>query len=116
MNTVIHAKLGEVPTQFQSHAERRIRRMLRRWRRRVTQVRVFLKDEDGPRGGPGIRCRVVLDTGRGFPLVATARGREVEDALSGALVRARDRVRRHEQRRVARLRARAERRDLRQAA
>ena len=41
-----------------AHAARRVRFALGRWMRRVDEVRVMIEDEDGPRGGRAIGCRI----------------------------------------------------------
>ena len=116
MHTEIYAKLDDMSPQLYSHADGRVQSTLRRWSRRLTKVRVFLREENGPRGGFGTRCRLVLETERSGSIVVTGRGSDADSALSRALQRARERVRRREERRVAKVRARSGRRDLRKAA
>ena len=116
MHTEIYAKLDGTPPRFHAHAGDRIQRALRRWSRRLTKVRVFLRDENGPRGGIDTSCRLMLETERSGAIVATGRGSDAWSALSAALQRARERVRRREQRRVSKVRTRSARRDLLNAA
>lgn len=116
MHTRIYAKLNELPPRFRSHAESRVQRTLRRWRHRLAKVRVFLRDENGPRGGFDTSCRLVLETQRGGPIVTTGRSSDAHGALSEALQCAREQIRRREQRIAAKARSRPGRRDLRKVA
>jgi len=116
MHTEIYARLDRVPPPFRAQAEARVRRSLRRWKRRLTKVRVFLRDENGPRGGLDTRCRLVLETERSGSIVTTALSSDAEGALREALARARTRLGRWSERHTGRARARALRRDLPDAA
>ncbi len=112
MRTEVYAKLDDTPAGLASQAEHRIRRALGLWRRRLRKVRVFLREQRGPSDSRGARCRVVIETERAGPIVTTGHGTDALGALSAALQRAREGVRRREQRRVSKLRARSGRRFL----
>jgi ribosome-associated translation inhibitor RaiA len=112
MQIEIHSKLGDAPPRLGPLAERRVRRALRRWSRRLETVQLFLEEEDVPWGGLGTRCRVVLERTRGGTLVATGRGEDAELAISSGMKRAREQLRRREDRRLSRARGRALRGEL----
>jgi len=112
MRTEVYARLDDTPARFYSQAENRIRRAIGRWSRRLRKVRVFLREHRGPSGSHGTRCRIVLETERARAIVTTGHGIDAEGALSAALDRAREGIRRREKRRIAKLRARSGRRHL----
>jgi ribosome-associated translation inhibitor RaiA len=116
MHTQIYANLSELPPEFRTIAESRIHATLRRWRHRVAKVRVFLEDDNGPRGGFDTSCRLVVDPQRGPSIVTRGRASDAEGALFEALQRALRRVQRREERRVSKQRSRSARRDLRKVA
>lgn len=116
MHTEIYAKLDGIPPVFRAQAEERIRQSLRRWKRGLTKVRVFLRDENGPRGGLDTRCRVVLETERNGSIVTAALSSDAEGALRKALARSRTRLGRWSQRHADKARARTDRRRLPDAA
>jgi ribosome-associated translation inhibitor RaiA len=118
LRTEIHSRLdhGKTPPRFARRAEIRIRSGLRRCAERLTRARVFLSEERAGGGGARTRCRLVLETRRGEPIVATGRGSDALIALMGAVRRARRQLRRREQRRGARLRRSSARRPVWRAA
>ena len=116
MLTEICTQLNETPPRLRSYVDARVTRSLQRWSHRLEKVRVSFADENGPRGGIDLRCRLILQTQRGASIVTTGRGPRVGESLAEALRRARARLRRQDQRRTAKARPRPRRKHLGEAA
>ncbi len=116
MQTQIYAPFDELPPRFRRHAESRIRTTLGRWKHRLARVRVFLRDENGPRGGADKSCRLVLETHRGRSIVVRSDADDPRTALGDALKRARRRIARVEDRLASGARSRRQRRPTPEAA
>jgi ribosome-associated translation inhibitor RaiA len=89
--------------------EEQIRLALGRFVRRVGLVRIYLRDANGPRGGPAYECRIVAELLPRNRVIVSGEGVSVTAALAGATSRirlavARQLKRRHERRRQSRRR------------
>jgi putative sigma-54 modulation protein len=51
---------SRIPADLPRYIERKIRRSLARFGHRITKVVVFLRDENGPRGGVDKACRILV--------------------------------------------------------
>ena len=60
MRVEIRRRRLEVSERLREHVERRLRAALGRFAGRLGGVRVYLRDVNGPRGGPDKRCRIVV--------------------------------------------------------
>lgn len=90
----------EVSDEAQAHIERRLRFALGRFSPRIQRVAVFLADQNGPKGGVDIRCRLVARLLRLG--VVTVEDRDTE--LTVLIDRAADRLARTVQRKLERRR------------
>jgi putative sigma-54 modulation protein len=87
LRTVIEAKLGDV---------------FRRGRGRPTATRVAFTDENGPKGGPDIRCAVTVEIPGRPAIHASAQAENPRLSLDGALAALeRELARAHQRRRDA---------------
>lgn len=73
--------------------ERRLRFALGRFARHVHRVRVWVTDENGPRGGVDHRCLVEVDLRPGPKVHTEGRGVDLETAISTSARKAARRVR-----------------------
>ena len=103
MQVTIHATRDRLPRRFRERAGGRVRRTLSRWRHRVCAAQLFVAEEAAV---PFHHCRLVLIGYRGEEIIATGSGADRDRALAEALRRARLRLRRMLQRRIARARLR----------
>lgn len=74
--------------QLRRLAVTRLRFVMRRLAWMVPRARVWLSDDNGPRGGVDKRCRIELKTERAGTLVVTSLARDWRSALNAALARA----------------------------
>ncbi|QDV32939.1 HPF/RaiA family ribosome-associated protein [Tautonia plasticadhaerens] len=74
------------------HIERRLGFALDRFSRRIDRVTVFLSDQNGPRGGQDLRCRVVVNLPAAEPVVVDATEAGLAPAIDRAAHRARHAV------------------------
>lgn len=86
------------------YVKERLRAALGRFARYLTEVWVYLRDMNGPRGGVDKRCRVVVALPPAGRVVVSGAGSELSSLLRGTADRARFAVRRHLKRRIARRR------------
>ncbi len=93
MQTQIVTRLDDEPAKFRERSTDSIERALRRFRGRLRRVRVVFDDENGPRGGVDTRCRLMLETRHGRPVVTQGLASDAQGALRMALDRARARLR-----------------------
>jgi putative sigma-54 modulation protein len=85
--------------EVRTHVKERLRLALGRFARHIDVVRVYLRDVNGPRGGPGKKCRIVVELPpRGRVIVAGA-DTGISAAITGTAARARFAVKRHVKRR-----------------
>ncbi len=104
MRLEIRRRGVKVTEEVRTYLKERLRLALGRFARHIGLVRVYLRDVNGPRGGLGKKCRMVVELPpRGRVIVASA-----DTAISGAIARTASRagfaVRRHVNRRCARRR------------
>jgi hypothetical protein len=74
---------------------KRLQLELGRLSRSIEFVRVYLRDENGPRGGVGMRCRVVVELPRRGRVAVSGADPDVKAAISETLNRVGGAVRRH---------------------
>ncbi|RUL88804.1 HPF/RaiA family ribosome-associated protein [Tautonia sociabilis] len=79
---------GRLDDEARSHIERRLGFALDRFARRVDRVTVFVSDENGPRGGDDMRCRIVVNLPAEEPVVVDATRSELAAAIDHAAHRA----------------------------
>jgi ribosomal subunit interface protein len=90
MSVRVRSRGFELSDALRTHAERRLRRLLGRFRMRLRSVILRLDDVNGPRGGNDKRCRIVAQLAhRG-----EVRVEEVDGDLYAAIARAADRLER----------------------
>jgi ribosome-associated translation inhibitor RaiA len=89
---------------LRTHIERQLRAALGRFARRVGQVRVYLRDVNGPRGGVDKQCRIVVDLPRAGRAVVSGAGTDPYAVVAHTAARTGRAVKRHLQRRAARRR------------
>jgi hypothetical protein len=89
---------------LRTHIERQLRAALGRFARRVGQVRVFLRDVNGPRGGVDKRCRIVVHLPPAGRAVVCGAGTDPYAVVAHTAMRSGRAVKRHLQRRAARRR------------
>ena len=104
MRLEVRRRCVKVTEELRTYLKGRLRLALGRFARHIGSVRVYLWDVNGPRGGPGKKCRVVVELPpRGRVIVAGA-----DTAISGAIARTARRagfaVKRHVKRRRSRRR------------
>jgi putative sigma-54 modulation protein len=104
MRLEIRRRGVKVSEELRTYLKERLGLALGRFARHIDRVRVYLRDVNGPRGGPGKKCRVVVELPpRGRVIVAGA-----DTVISGAVARTASRagfaVKRHVKRRRARRR------------
>lgn len=104
MRLEIRRRGVEVTEELRDHLNGRLRLALGRFDPHIDLVRVYLRDVNGPRGGPGKKCRVVVGLRRGGRVVVTGADTEVPTAITSTTRRAEVAVSRHLKRRLARRR------------
>lgn len=104
MRLEIRRRSVEVNERLREHIVERLRLALGRFARSVGEVRVYLRDVNGPRGGTDKVCRVVVEVPRFGRVVVTKADADVFAAVTHAASRAGFAVRRHVKRRLARRR------------
>lgn len=111
MNLTVQLPHAPEPAVLNAHADRALRFALTRFAALLTEVRLRLVDDNGPRGGVDQRARVWLRLRRGDVLTVEA----VDQDPRVAIARAADRAARALVRRLARGRApRGQTRDVNQ--
>lgn len=101
MNLTVQLPHAPEPAALQTHADRALRFALTRFATLLTEVRLRLVDDNGPRGGVDQRARVWLRLHQGEVLTVEA----VDQDPRAAIARAADRASRALKRRLARARA-----------
>ena len=104
MRLEVRRRCVKVTEELRTYLKGRLRLALGRFARHIDLVRVYLRDVNGPRGGLGKKCRIVVELPpRGRVIVAGA-----DTAISGAIARTARRagfaVKRHVKRRRSRRR------------
>lgn len=93
-----------ITEDLRTYLKERLRLALGRFGHYVEVVRVYLRDVNGPRDGPGKKCRIVVELPPRGRVVVTSVDNDIRVAISGTASRARDAVKRHVKRRRARRR------------
>lgn len=91
MRIGVRCRRVEDPAGVRAHAEKRLGFALSRFRDAVGEADVSLDDENGPRGGPAIRCVIRVAGTRGWEVVVSdeaADPLEAVDRAAGRLGRA----------------------------
>lgn len=105
MQITVHAPVSGMQIGFRDSVMGRIARTLARFSNRISRVSVFLKDENGPRGGVDQHCRVrVL-----MPGIGEIASGATEDNPWAAVAQATRRARRKVMKKLKRPRSRRER-------
>lgn len=111
MRLEIRRRGVEVTEGLRAHVEERLRLALGRFAAYVGEVRVYLRDVNGPRGGTDKVCRVVVEVPRYGRVVVAGADADVFEAVARTASRARFAVRRRVKRRLARRRPSRRRRE-----
>jgi hypothetical protein len=94
----------EVTEQLRAHIAERLRLALGRFVGYVGEVRVYLRDVNGPRGGADKECRIVVELPRYGRVVVAGAGADLAAAITRTASRAGFAVWRRVKRRLARRR------------
>ncbi len=105
MRVEIRRRRLEVSDYLRAHIERRLRAALGRFERRVGQIRVYLRDVNGPRGGVDKRCRIVVHLPPCGRAVVSGAGDDAYAVVTRTAERSGRAVKRRLQRKVARRRS-----------
>ena len=92
MNIDIRSHRVCLSRRLRASVERRVESVLGRFEHRILEVRVWLIDINGPKGGIDDRCRVDIRCVDGSRFVATATAVDVRNAVDRALRRSRARM------------------------
>lgn len=112
MPIAIRSGVFRIDADLRETVETRVRRGLRRYARRISEVRVWLDDANGPRGGMDRTCRIQVELRRAGTATVESRAETVYAALAGAIERAKTTVDRTLKRRRTRARFPREPRNL----
>jgi ribosome hibernation promoting factor len=104
MRLEIRRRSVKINEELRTYLKERLRLALGRLSRKVEVVRVYLRDVNGPRGGLGMNCRIVVELPPRGRVVVTGVDANIRAAISGAANRASVAVKRHVKRRKARRR------------
>jgi putative sigma-54 modulation protein len=94
----------KVTEELRTYLKDRLRLALTRFGRYIDLVRVYLRDANGPRGGLGKKCRVVVELPPRGRIIVTGVDTDIRAAITGTVSRAGFAVKRHVKRRQARRR------------
>jgi len=61
MTIAVRSGVFRIDPDLRETIEKRVRRGLRRYARRISEIRVWLDDANGPRGGVDRTCRIQVD-------------------------------------------------------
>src|SRR5437764_13261386 len=104
MRLEIRRRGVEVTEELRAHIAERLRLALGRFAGYVGEVRVYLRDVNGHRGGADKVCRVVVEVPRYGQVVVSGADADVSAAITRTASRAGFALRRHLKRRLARRR------------
>jgi hypothetical protein len=93
-----------VNEELRDYLKDRLRLALGRFGRHISRVRLYLRDVNGPRGGPGKKCRIVVELPPRGRVVVTGTDPDIRAAIAGTASRAGLAVKRHVKRRRTRRR------------
>lgn len=88
VRVVIGSSICRVDRDLREAIETRVKTVFRRFSRRISEVRVWLDDLNGPRGGVDRMCRIEVQLIAGGTATATSRAQTFCVALANALERA----------------------------
>ncbi len=87
MRLVVRQQGTEAPRRYRERVETRLRLAIGRYGPRIGRVTVFLVDVNGPRGGAGLRCRIVAGLRGCGEIVAEGEGVSAAQATDMAVER-----------------------------
>jgi putative sigma-54 modulation protein len=105
MRLEIRRRGVKVTKKLRTYLKERLGVALARFGRHIDLVRVYLWDVNGPRGGMGKKCRIVVELPPRGRVVVTGTDADVRFAITGTANRAGFAVKRHVKRRRARRRS-----------
>jgi len=100
----VRSGVYRIDADLRETIEQRLRRGLRRYARRISGIRVWLDDANGPRGGVDRTCRIQVDLSSAGTSTVESRAETVYAALAGAIERTRTTIDRTLKRRRRRAR------------
>jgi putative sigma-54 modulation protein len=101
MRLEIRRRGVKVTEELRAYLKERLRFALGRFARYIDLLRVYLRDVNGPRGGVGKKCRIVVELPPRGRVVVTGEDTDILAAIANAAGRARFAVKRHVKRRRA---------------
>src|SRR5690348_12089755 len=101
MRLEIRRRGVKVTEELRTYLKERLRFALGRFARHIDLVRVYLRDVNGPRGGSGKKCRIVVELPPRGRVVVVSEDANLLAAIATACGRARFAVKRHVKRRRA---------------
>jgi hypothetical protein len=104
MRLEIRRRGVKVNEELRDFLKGRLRLALGRFGRHIDLVRAYLRDVNGPRGGPDKKCRLVVELPPRGRVVVTGTDADLRAAITGTASRAGLAVKRHVKRRRARRR------------
>lgn len=104
MTIAIRSGVFRIDADLRETIDRRVRRGLHRYARRISEVRVWLDDANGPRGGIDRTCRIQVELSSAGTATVECRAETVYAALAGAIERAKTTIDRTLKRRRRRAR------------
>ena len=81
----IRSGVFRIDADLRETVETRVRQRLRRYARRISEVRVWLDDANGPRGGIDRTCRIQVELFSAGTATVESRAATVYAALAGAI-------------------------------
>jgi len=87
MTIAIRSSVFRIDADLRETVETHVRRGLRRYARRISEVRVWLDDANGPRGGIDRSCRIQVELLSAGTWTVESRAGTVYAALAGAIER-----------------------------
>lgn len=101
MRLEIRQRGVKVTEELRAHLGGRLRFALGRFASRIGLVRVYLRDVNGPRGGPDKRCGIVVELPPRSRVVVTGTDTDIRAAIDVTANRVGEAVNRHLKRRRA---------------
>jgi putative sigma-54 modulation protein len=84
MRLDIHHQGVELTDEIRQHVERRLQFALARFEPRLMWTAVYISDQNGPRGGVGMRCRIVVRVRRHGEVIAERDDADINAAVDRA--------------------------------
>lgn len=88
MKFAVSCKGLSLTSEMREHVDRRLTYSLSRFGPQIASIRVYLTDENGPRGGRDKLCLVVIDMRGAREVVITQRSESLTQAINAAAMRA----------------------------